>query len=127
MDHPSGIPQKIVDKVVRRRGRLHAFETIDARKTALVVIDLDSATVKNDDQCSRMTPTVNSLADAVRNNGGVVAWVLSSMPVLPPNFVAILGDETANRYFNDGQLDGPGTKLWHELRRHENDLLVIKS
>jgi nicotinamidase-related amidase len=126
-EHPSGIPQKIVNKVVRRRGRLHAFETIDARNTALVVIDLDTATVRNDDQCSRMTPTINALADAVRGNGGVVAWVLSSMPVMPPNFIAILGDETANRYFNDGQPDGPGTKLWPELQPHENDLLAIKS
>jgi hypothetical protein len=58
MEHPSGIPQKIVDKVVRRRGRLHAFEIIEARKTALVVIDLDAATVGGDIQCQRMlTPS----------------------------------------------------------------------
>jgi hypothetical protein len=29
MQHSSGIPEKIVKKVVARRGRLHAFETID--------------------------------------------------------------------------------------------------
>ena len=79
MEHPSGIPQKIVDKVVRRRGRLHAFETIEAPKTALVVIDLDEATVGRDDQCRRMTPIVNALAGAVRGSGGVVAWVLSTI------------------------------------------------
>ena len=39
--HPSGIPEKIVSKVVARRGRLHAFESIDPRTTALVVIDLN--------------------------------------------------------------------------------------
>jgi hypothetical protein len=43
--HPSGIPQKIVDKVVARRGRLHAFESLTAQTTALVVIDLDDASV----------------------------------------------------------------------------------
>ena len=41
MQHPSGIPEKIVEKVVARRGRLHAFETIDPTVTALVVIDLE--------------------------------------------------------------------------------------
>jgi nicotinamidase-related amidase len=127
MEHPSGIPQKIVDKVVRRRGRLHAFETIEAQKTALVVIDLDTATVGSDEQCRRITPIVNAVAGAVRDGGGVVAWVLSTMPVMPPNFAAILGVELATRYFNDGQPNGPGTQLWRELQRREGDILAVKS
>jgi ureidoacrylate peracid hydrolase len=125
--HPSGIPQRIVDKVVRRRGRLHAFETIEAPKTALVVIDLDTATVGGDDQCRRLAPTVNAVASAVRDGGGVVAWVLSTMPVMPPNFAAILGVELATRYFNDGQPNGPGTQLWRELRQKVGDLVAFKS
>jgi hypothetical protein len=32
--HPAGVPEKIVKKVVARRGRLHAFETIDPTTTA---------------------------------------------------------------------------------------------
>jgi hypothetical protein len=28
--HPSGIPEKIVRKVVARRGRIHAFELLSA-------------------------------------------------------------------------------------------------
>jgi ureidoacrylate peracid hydrolase len=40
--HPSAeIPQGLVDKIVARRGRLHVHETLDPRRTALVVIDLD--------------------------------------------------------------------------------------
>jgi len=127
LEHPSGIPQKIVDKVVRRRGRLHAFETIEASKTALVVIDLDEATVGGDDQCRRIAPTVNAVARAVRESGAVVAWVLSTMPVMPPNFAAILGVELATRYFNNGQPNGPGTKLWSELQQREGDLVALKS
>jgi len=127
LEHPSGIPQKIVNKVVRRRGRLHAFEAIEASKTALVVIDLDAATVGGDDQCRRITPTVNAVASAVRDGDGVVAWVLSTMPVMPPNFAAILGVELATRYFNDGQPNGPGTQLWRELQRRDGDLLAFKS
>jgi hypothetical protein len=38
MHHPSGIPEKIVRKVVARRGRLHAFESVEARRTALVAL-----------------------------------------------------------------------------------------
>lgn len=103
MQHPSGIPEAIVRKVVARRGRLHAFESIDPRRTAVVAIDLDTATVGANDDCRRLVPRVNELAWALRRNGGVVAWVLSHMPVMPTHFAAILGLELATKYFNDGQ------------------------
>src|SRR5262245_12664010 len=109
MRHPSGIPEKIVNKVVARRGRLHAFESIEPKATALVIIDLDVATVRNDDATLRLIPTVNTLARAVRETGGVVAWVLSSMKTMPKHFAAILGVELATRYFNDGHDCGAGT------------------
>lgn len=51
MQHPSGIPEKIIRKVVARRGRLHTFEAIDPTMAALIVIDLDEATVGNHDVC----------------------------------------------------------------------------
>jgi ureidoacrylate peracid hydrolase len=127
MQHPSGIPEKIVKKVVARRGRLHAFESLEAVRTALVVIDLDTATVGSNDDCRRVVPIVNQLADAVRHAGGVVAWVLSQMPEIPKHFAAILGADLATKYFNDAWPGGPGTKLWHELRPEQRDVLALKS
>lgn len=127
MQHPSGIPEKIVEKVVARRGRLHAFETIDPETTALVVIDLDEATVEDDETSQRMIATVNTLARAVRQSGGTVAWVLSRMNAMPKHFNAILGIELAARYFNHGQRGGPGRRLWHALQREEADLVAVKS
>jgi ureidoacrylate peracid hydrolase len=127
MQHPSGIPDKIVRKVVARRGRLHAFESLDAARTALVVIDLDIATVGSNDDCRRLVPTVNRLADAVRHAHGVVAWVLSRMDEMPKHFAAILGAELATKYFNDGRPSGPGTKLWNELRQEQRDIVAFKS
>jgi nicotinamidase-related amidase len=127
MQHPSGIPDAIVRKVVSRRGRLHAFETIDPTTTALVVIDLDVASVRNDPHCAAMIPLVNSLAADVRRTGGVVAWVLSRMDRMPRHFGAILGDDLAARYFSDGHDNGPGTTLWPELRTDARDLTAVKS
>ena len=127
MQHPSGIPEKIVKKVVARRGRLHAFETIDPKSTALVAIDLDAATVGHDDTWPRIIANVNALGTAVRQAGGVVAWVLSRMNAMPKHFSAILGVELATRYFNDGQMDGPGTRLWHALQREDVDIIAVKS
>ena len=127
MQHPSGIPEKIVRKVFARRGRLHAFAAIDPKTTALVVIDLDEATVANDDVSQGMTETVNTLAAAVRRGGGVVAWVLSRMTTMPRHFTTILGADLATRYFNDGQAGGPGTRLWHALDRKLDDVVAIKA
>jgi ureidoacrylate peracid hydrolase len=127
MQHPSGIPEAIVRKVVARRGRLHAFESIDPGRTALVVIDLDTATVGASDECRRVVSRVNELGAAVRRSGGVVAWVLSHMPVMPRHFAAILGEELATKYFDDGQPNGGGTTLWHELQASPRDLVAVKS
>jgi ureidoacrylate peracid hydrolase len=127
MKHPSGIPEKIVRKVVARRGRLHAFESIEACRTAFVVIDLDTATVGANEECQRLVPRVNAVASAVRSTGGVVAWVTSHMLAMPRNFAAILGDELATKYFNDGQPNAAGTTLWNELDTAPHDLIAIKA
>jgi nicotinamidase-related amidase len=127
MQHPSGIPEAIVRKVVARRGRLHAFETIAPSTTALVVIDLDAASVGNDPTSMAMIDRVNALAAAVRQSGGVVAWVLSRMDTMPRHFQAILGNETATRYFNDGRAGNGGTRLWPDLHTEERDVRAVKS
>jgi ureidoacrylate peracid hydrolase len=127
MQHPSGIPEAIVRKVVARRGRLHAFESIEPHRTALVVIDFDTATVGANEDCQRLVPQVNELAAAVRRTGGVVAWVLSHMPVMPKHFAAILGADLATKYLKDGLPNGDGTTLWHELQTSPQDLVAVKS
>ena len=129
MTHPSGIPEKIVRKVVARRGRLHAFETIDPTKTALVVIDLDEATVGRDDPdtARRVVGHVNAVARALRGGGGVVAWVLSNQGVMSPNFAAILGAEQAAAYFDESQTGGAGSRLWPELETEAGDLFATKA
>jgi len=127
IQHPSGIPEAIVRKVVARRGRLHAFESIEPCRTALIVIDLDTATVGASEECRRLVPRVNELTAAVRRSGGAVAWVMSHMPVMPKHCAAILGIGLATKYFNDGQQNGNGTTLWHELQTSPTDVAAIKS
>jgi len=127
MEHPSALPQKIVNKVVARRGRLHAFESLDPATTALVVIDLDESSVQGDPVAQHMTAAVNTLAAAVRAAGGVVAWVLSRMDVMPKHFSAILGEALAQKYFNDGHDGGGGTRLWAGLQPMPGDIRATKS
>jgi nicotinamidase-related amidase len=126
MHHPSGIPQKIVDKVVARRGRLHAVESLTPERTALVVIDLDEVSVQADEASQRMMGAVNTLA-AARGASGVVAWVLSRMDAMPKHFRAILGEALALKYFNDGHAGGGGTRVCAGLHAMAGDVCATKS
>jgi ureidoacrylate peracid hydrolase len=79
--HQFTMPQHIVDRVVRKRGRVHAFDRIEAARTALVVIDLQNAFMMPGvahtlcEMAPKIVPNVNRLAAALREAGGTVAWV----------------------------------------------------
>ena len=66
------IRQHIVDRVMARRGRLHLFDTIDARRSALVVIDMQKTFCEPGapaEVASSRTiiEPINRLATALRN------------------------------------------------------------
>lgn len=128
--HPSGIRQDLVDKVVARRGRLHAFETIDPTRTALVVVDLDTGTVRrmyDDSPMPSILAPVNAVAAAVRGHGGVVAWVRTPIQRASARFRALYGEDTARMYEREGAPDGAAGTIWHELDVCDGDLAAVKS
>jgi len=74
---------EVRDLLEKRRGRLHAYERLDARRTALIVIDMQSAFVDPGTPsyvpaARAIVPAVNRLATAVRRTGGSVAWSRAS-------------------------------------------------
>ncbi|HJP81821.1 MAG TPA: isochorismatase family cysteine hydrolase [Candidatus Saccharimonadales bacterium] len=125
--HPSGIiPQEVVEKVFRRRGRLHAFPTIDPTRTALVVIDLDRGTGRDKPNVQQVAHNINILASTLRQKGGVVAWVTTPIQNAPEIFRAVFGEMTTDTYERMGQNDGDATKLWPELRAEAGDIHTTK-
>jgi ureidoacrylate peracid hydrolase len=75
------IPDEIVERVVRARGREHCYSDLDPALTALVVIDLQNACMEDPvghavvPGARDIVPAVNRLAAAVRQAGGGVFWV----------------------------------------------------
>jgi nicotinamidase-related amidase len=122
--HPSGINPKIVAKVFARRGRLHAFEALEPRRTALVVIDLNSASVANDDSCLAIVPRINQLTTALRTTSGYVAWVLSDFTGDEVS-EAVFGSSTMARFRQEAS--GDAGELWRELRSEPEDIRVRKT
>ena len=75
---PFVMPQYVVDRVMKKRGKLHIFDELDPAVTALVVIDMQNAFVKGKvkaETALAVMPNINKLADYLRGAGGKVAWV----------------------------------------------------
>jgi ureidoacrylate peracid hydrolase len=133
---PSGIRPHIIERVLARRGRLHWFERLDARRTALLVIDMQStfcapgAPAEVPESRAIVAP-INDLAAALRARGGTVIWVVHANTSHAGKsdwrifFDHVVADAVRERTMESLQ---PGRQqLWHELRAEECDLTVVKN
>lgn len=113
-----------------RRGRRHGFEWLDPERTALVVIDMVPFFVGNPvigHYPRGIVPNIIMLAEVLRAAGGAVAWVLPAASEPSPATVELLGAKASELYRLSG---GGGTlrsRLWHEFKVDDTDLLVEKS
>lgn len=110
-----------------RRGRRHAFETLEPRRTALVVIDMVPFFVSGNEYCLGIVPNISSIATTLRKAGGTVAWVLPG----PGEHLAakeeFYGPRIAAMYRRSGG-DGPlADRLWEGFDVHPDDLLAEKT
>jgi len=75
------IRKEIIDRVLARRGRLHLYDRLDRKRTALLVIDMQNAFVAPGapvevPAARTIVPTINRLAAELRKRGVPVIWVL---------------------------------------------------
>jgi ureidoacrylate peracid hydrolase len=78
--HRYVLPEWVKERVLRRQGRLFANETIEAARSALVVVDMQNYFCAEgfpaEVPLSRaVVPNINRLARAMRAAGGTVVWV----------------------------------------------------
>ena len=81
MTHRVGIRDVIVQRVLERRGKLHLFDKLDPKRTALLVIDMQNAFVAPGapvevPAARAIVPEINRLAAELRRRGVPVIWVL---------------------------------------------------
>jgi len=79
--HPVSIRPEIVARVLARRGRVDWFDRLDPARTALVVIDMQTAFCAPGAPAEvplarAIVPAINDLARALRKLGCPVIWVL---------------------------------------------------
>src|SRR6476661_9145228 len=75
-DHAWLVEEREYARHEARRGRRHAYERLDPRRTALVVVDLVPFFVEEMPYARGVVPRVNTIATTLRGAGGTVAWVL---------------------------------------------------
>jgi ureidoacrylate peracid hydrolase len=133
--HKFVIPDQVVARMMQRRGRLHTFETIDPRKTAFVVIDMQHAFLEPGAPgevplARELLPNINRIADALREAGGLVAWVNvainnpSDWPILCNFVMSPQGGKDLVAWLTEGS---KGHRMWPGLAVREGDLMVSKS
>lgn len=85
MTHRVTLRDSIVQRVLERRGRLHLFDSLDPRRTALLAIDMQNAFVAPGapvevPAAREIVPQINRLAAELRRRGVPVIWVLHENP-----------------------------------------------
>lgn len=74
------MPEWVESRVLRRRGRRFAHESIDAARAALVVVDMQNHFVAPGFHAEiaaarDIVPNINRMARAMREAGGTVVWI----------------------------------------------------
>jgi len=134
--HETPIRQEIIDRVVARRGRLHLFDALDPRRTALVVVDMQSTFCEPGAPAEVPTSrgivgAINRLTSALRPLDVPVIWVLhantgraglSDWEIFFNNIVA---NEVRERTIESLS---PGRQtVWRDLEVANQDITIFKN
>ena len=129
-------PPELVTQIFARRGRLHCYEELEPQRTALVVVDMQRGFVDEHYATALrgardIVPTINRLADAVRNVGGEVIWVVWALSPharhWPVFFEHVLGAYASERFRETFIKGAPGQALWHELDYRPGETIIGKT
>ncbi len=122
------IEQREYERQEQRRGRRHAYESVDVRRTALIVIDMVPFFVEESGYCRGVLPNIIRLADAVRTAGGTVAWVVPGSDQPHPDLAReFFGDEIAEVFRTSGGAGPLSGRVWGGLSPKAEDLYFEKS
>ena len=134
--HRLDIRQSTIDSVLRRAGKRHPFDTIDPRKSALVVIDMQNHFVApgfmaETPMAREIAPDINRLAAGVRAMGGHVVWVQNVTTGTWESWSAYHGclqtPDRAKRRFASMEDGAEGHALWPALDVKPDDARMNKT
>ena len=134
--HSATVRKEIADRVLQRRGRYHLFDRLDPARTALIVIDMQSAF------CAPGAPAevpasrgiiapINRLTAELRAMNVPVIWVLHANERIGAKsdwelfFNTIVADEVRDKTLDS--LTAANQRVWEALVTEPADRTVLKN
>src|SRR3712207_6335014 len=82
--HKLDLPRLVMDRDLKRGGRLHIVDAIEPSRTALIIIDMQNAYLAEAQpgfvqNVVDIIPSVNAMAGALRRAGSHVAWIRNTI------------------------------------------------
>lgn len=133
--HKIAIAKAAADRLQTRLGKLHPFDVIDPRKSALVVIDMQNYFVKEGQQgevplARAIVPAINRLAADLRRRGGHVVWVRNGTDDTRASWSNfhdhLQSPERTEARLQSMQSGGDGYQYWHGNDIRPEDGLITK-
>jgi ureidoacrylate peracid hydrolase len=128
---PFDMPEYVIERVMRKRGRLRVFDHFEPSETAFVVIDMQKFYLADVAPALAIIPNINRLANIVRERGGVVAWVKMTAgengKSLWPLYHDYFFTKEAGERHRDNLTEGaPGHALHEDLDVRPQDIHATK-
>jgi ureidoacrylate peracid hydrolase len=135
--HKVSIPQEVIDRVIRHRGREHVYDEFNPARTALLVVDMQNAFMMPGvaqvlcAEAVNIVPNINRLAEALRTAGGTVVWVITTFGEASlenwPVLHTMAGPERTGPRIAALAEGSIGHRLWDDLVVKPGDLTVVKT
>jgi ureidoacrylate peracid hydrolase len=113
------------------------YEELDAGRTALVVVDMQTAFVAKEATAEipvarEIIPNINELASCVRETGGIVVWVISTYGPdeadrWPTFYDHVMDAEPGNRFRDALSTGAPGHTIQSDMDYRPEDVVVEKN
>ncbi len=130
------MPAWAIARAMGRRGTAHPFANLEPARTALVVIDMQLAYMHPSGgyvECAAardVVPAINRLAHAMRDAGGLVAWVQNTHDASCERTWTVqqaMNTPASTARRNAALVEGaPGHALWPTLETAPRDAFVLK-
>jgi ureidoacrylate peracid hydrolase len=133
--HKTAVAKATIDRMKSRLGKLHPFDAIDPRKTALLVVDMQNYFVKQGHQSEipgarEIVPNINRLAAELRRRGGHVVWIRNGTTDTRQSWSNYHGflqtPERAERRLQSMEIGADGYQYWHLNDIRPEDAQITK-
>jgi ureidoacrylate peracid hydrolase len=134
--HNVAIRQEIIDRIIARRGRLHWFNNLDPKTTALVVIDMQDAFCAPGGPAEvpmsrAIVDPINRLTQRLRAMNVPVIWMLHANSHHAGKsdwdlfFNHVVADEVRIKTIES--LSPQHQKVWSDLKQGNGDITLVKN